>query len=531
MSDRSRIATGGRTAAALVTLSVLACGVMAAGVMASVPAPRAHGAIEPPKDAVPPGGGERAPIKLAEEGWRGKIKLPGAELVFGVWFEGTGANAAGKMDIPAQGVAGAKLVDLTVQGTTRKFTMSFGGMPEAMRPVFEVTVAEDGQTAKGTMFQAGGKFHVELQRLAEGEPLMLARPQEPKRPLPYAEREVKVVAPDGAEMGATLTIPEAKQWGPGPHPGVVLITGSGVQDRDEALMGHRPFYVLADRLTRAGLAVLRVDDRGFGGAKDPAGRAATTDTFAGDVRASLAVLAEQPGVDPQRLGLVGHSEGGVIAPMVAGEDERVRFIVMLAGTGVTGAEVLKEQNAAIALAGGASAEDVEKIRPLFARVVEMIGRDGPEAEAEMRVAFQALVRAQMGVAEGAELTPEQAKLVEPQVAMASRQFSSPWMRRFVTLDPAAYLRRVRVPVLALFGSLDMQVLPSQNEPAVRAALAENKNATIETVAGVNHLFQPAKTGSTSEYAMIETTMDEAVLARVASWLQEHAKVTPPGGAK
>jgi hypothetical protein len=340
------------------------------------------------------------------------------------------------------------------------------------------------------------------------------RPQTPKAPFPYKSEDVTYPNESARIiLGATLTLPEGK----GPFPAAVLITGSGAQDRDETLLGHRPFAVIADALTRRGIAVLRVDDRGVG--KSTGSQAdATSADFATDVAAGIAYLKTRPEVDPKRIGLVGHSEGGLIGPMVAAKSpEDVAYLVLLAGTGVNGAEILKAQSALILKAAGMPEGLVGAQSRLLAEILKVVAEEKDDKAAEAR--FELLTRAAL-----AALPEADRKSLAAQAGPSGKaQFlrvKSPWFRYFLTFEPKTALAKVRCPVLALNGDKDLQVPPEQNLPAIEAALKSSGNDRVTTrvLPGLNHLFQRCKTGAPSEYATIEETFDPAALKVVADWI-------------
>ena len=336
------------------------------------------------------------------------------------------------------------------------------------------------------------------------------RPQDPVKPYPYRAEDLTYAnAGAGIHLAATLTIPNGK----GPFPAVVLITGSGQQDRDESLMGHKPFLVLSDYLTRKGIAVLRSDDRGAGGSGGDFG-AATTADFATDVEAAVAYLKTRREVDPHRIGLAGHSEGGVIAPMVAARNRDIAFIVMLAGPGVSGDRIIVAQVVAGAEAAGMSHEAAAAAGVQQKRILDLV-----EQEKDTQVIREKL---------GAELKGMPAAQVDNIV----KQMTSPWYRYFLTYDPAPALRRVTCPVLALNGEKDTQVPPNLNLPAIRKALEEgrNKNFEVDELPGLNHLFQHAKTGAVSEYAQIEETFAPEALDKIAAWIGR-VEAVPAGGGR
>lgn len=451
------------------------------------------------------------------ERWKGRMDAPGQPLDFELKLYRGAQPPDGTLSIASQGVTDSELKDFAIDGQTLKFVFGTPQMPPAAFASFTVTIDADGKTGKGTMKQVGMDIPVTMSILKEGESAEPNRPQHPKPPYPYEQREVLVNSFDGAKLTGTLTIPEAAKFGPGPHPAVVMATGSGLQDRDETLMGHKPFLVIADHLTRHGIAVLRVDDRGWNGNFDPVGKQATTETFAKDAAAAVAFVRGQPGIDAAHVGIVGHSEGGVIAPMVAAEDPKLAFIVMLAGTGISGAEIIRLQTVDIAAAANPAADNPDSRKNAAELAAAMVR--GAEAD-ELRPIMKALARAQLAH-RADKITLEEQKALDEQMETSLPRLTSPWMRYFAKLDPADYLRRVRCPVLAINGSLDKQVDSKANLEGVRKALAagNNLNAKIEELPGLNHLFQPAKTGGMEEYAAIETTFDPAALELLSTWIR------------
>lgn len=456
------------------------------------------------------------------EGWKGTMNAPGAPLDFELKLYPASKPLYATLSIPAQGVTDSELKNVSLEGRTLRFTFGTAQMPEHAHAHITVTLADDRRSAQGTMKQVGMDIPVIMSRLAEGETVELRRPQHPRAPFPYTSREVEVVSFDGAKLPGTLTIPAAEQFGHGPHPAALLITGSGTQDRDVTLFGHKLFLVIADHLTRHGVAVLRVDDRGYNGHFDPAGPRATTATLAKDAEASVAFLREQKDINPDRVGLVGHSEGGTIAPMVAAEDPKLAFIVLLAGTGVTGAEIIRLQSVAMAAAANPAADN-PKSRQAAADLAKAMLRDAPEAE--LRPILVALADGQIGP----NATKEQRDAALAQAEMSLVALQSPWMRYFAKLDPAEALRRVRSPVLALNGQLDTQVDAKKNLDAIAAALAAggNTRVKIKPVPALNHLFQPAKTGGSEEYTLIETTFDPATLELITGWIGDQVGLGKP----
>jgi uncharacterized protein len=334
-----------------------------------------------------------------------------------------------------------------------------------------------------------------------------ARPQEPQPPFPYDSTDVSYRSGD-LTLAGTLTRPA----GDGPFPAVLLLTGSGPQDRDETIAGHKPFLLLADTLTRAGYAVLRTDDRGVGGSGGDLGQA-TYDDLTADALAGIAFLQGRPEVDRGRIGLLGHSEGGYLAPLVTQRAAgAVSFVVLMAGPAVTGEDVLALQNRMILEQAGAPPEQVQSqvgyIHEL-SRLLAAGDDDGARALSRARITEQAAT-----LPEDQRPSPEE---IEAQLPV------SPAFRAFVTYDPAPALAALDVPVLAFFGGKDLQVPPEQSEPAMRELLAGDPGATVRVLPGLNHLMQPAITGSPVEYGAIETTIAPEVLDLVTGWLRENVR--------
>ena len=362
-------------------------------------------------------------------------------------------------------------------------------------------------TLRGVWTQGGGSLPLTMVRGADVV-MVVRRPQTPQPPFPYRAEEVSFESDPGVRLAGTLTLPP----GPGPHPAVFLITGSGAQDRDEQIFNHRPFQVLADHLSRHGIAVLRVDDRGTA-ASTGSFAGSTSEAFARDAAAAVRFLRARPEVAAERVGLIGHSEGGMIAPMVASRMPEVAFVVLLAGPGIGGAQLLEMQSALIARAAGAADSTVERTsaaqREMFAAVTSVA--DSAALEARLR---------EIGARMLASMPAEERARVQGDVDTGIRQLVNPWFRYFLRYDPVPALRGTRVPVLALNGALDLQVPPDENLAGIQQALraAGNPDVTVEKLPGLNHLFQPATTGAPTEYGEIEQTMAPVVLERITAWI-------------
>ena len=375
---------------------------------------------------------------------------------------------------------------------------------------YQGKLTADGSQIIGELRQGTLSFPLTFKRTQQLP--TLARAQDPKKPYPYTEEEVSYEnTTDKVKLAGTLTLPPSKA----PVPAVILITGSGAQDRNETIMGHRPFLVLADYLTRRGIAVLRVDDRGMGGSSKGA-VAATSENYAEDVLAGITYLKTRKEINPNQIGLIGHSEGGIIAPIAATRSRDVAFIVMMAGLGQTGREAILMQNDLLTRAASALPDVTVKIRKIFEQLFDIlkVEKDNKVAEQRMRAVIDA---------ELATMTDEQKKSfasVQRTMNMQMPMYLSPWFRYFLLIDPVPYLEKVNVPVLALVGEKDLQVPPKENLDLIEAALKKggNKNYTVMLLPGLNHLFQTSKTGLPSEYGEIEETISPTALQTMSDWI-------------
>lgn len=449
--------------------------------------------------------------------WTGTVELPGGmKLEFSVDLK----KDSGTISIPMQGAKDLPLSDVAVSDKELKFSIKQAGA------VWDMKVADDGQSATGVLKQ-GGEFKTTMKRLGAGESASkeLKRPQEPKPPFPYETIEVFFEnKPANVTLAGTLSVPK----GDGPFPCAVMITGSGAQDRDEALMGHKPFLIIADYLTRRGVAVLRYDDRGV--AKSTGSfAAATSDDFAEDALAGVEFLKTRKEVDSKRIGLIGHSEGGLIAPICAAKSSGVSFIVLLAGTGIPGAELLGIQSRLIGLASGMDEATVDRLTSDAAKIYGMI--TAGKSEEEVRAAIRDAATLQLKASpEGKGLTDEEvAKKAEELAVSESKSLLSPWFKRFLKMDPRENLKKVKCPVLAVNGEKDLQVPPKENLGEIEKALKAggNTDVTVLEFPGLNHLFQTCETGAPNEYGEIEETFAPVALETVAAWIRRRTGLDRP----
>jgi pimeloyl-ACP methyl ester carboxylesterase len=331
------------------------------------------------------------------------------------------------------------------------------------------------------------------------------RPQDPQPPFPYEQQEVVFEnIPAGIQLAGTLTIPE----GSGPFPVIVTISGSGSQDRNSNFFEHKPFWVIADYLARLGIAVLRYDDRGVGGSTDSETEATTAD-LAADVIAAVSFLLDHSDIDPNRIGLIGHSEGGMIAPMVAAEIEDIALIVLLAGPGVPGSKILLDQNEDIYRANGATESVIETRLTYLSRVFEIL-QENPDDLVAREMIREAVFQIYGSGSSQEELDIE------------AEAWTSPWMRFFLLYDPGPTLAQVTCPILALFCELDIQVDVNENLPVMESILAEagHTDYLVYELPELNHLFQTAEIGVIEEYAQIEETFSPAALDLIGAWISE-----------
>ena len=450
----------------------------------------------------PPGtGGRPADAVSAVEGtWQGALQLDKLRLRLQLHIS---------QDADKKLVAGLDSLDEGVSGVPATNVSEKNGVLHFEVPVLAGTYEGTLNAAKNTLtghWTQGGEARV-LNFNRSNEVLEARRPQNPVKPYPYAEEEVTFANVKAqVTLAGTLTLPR----GTGPFPAALLVAGSGPHDRDETISGHRPFLVLADYLTRRGIAVLRYDKRGF--AKSTGSEEnATTEDFAADAEAALGYLKTRKEIDPRKIGVIGHSEGAIIAPMLAAKSNEVAWIVLLAAPATTGEQTMLRQSELIARASGMS-DDLLNRSLAFDRQAYALVREEKDRQA-LEPKLNDLVQSS-GL--GAAMPPA---ALQAQIHM----LSSPWFRYFLDYDPVPVLRQVKCPVLALNGEKDLQVSPEDNLPVLKKTLEENGNrdVTVKEFPGLNHLFQHCDTGSPTEYGAIEETMAPEVLQTIGDWVTKH----------
>jgi len=382
-------------------------------------------------------------------------------------------------------------------------------MPSA-RGTYTAVATPAGDSLQGVWSQ-GSPLPLAMGRGAAPAAVAKARPQDPKPPFPYHSQDVTVSSVAGVTLAGTVLIPN----GTGPFPAVVFVTGSGPQDRDETLLGHHPFLVIADYLARHGIASLRYDDRGVAHSTGNFATSTSAD-FADDAEAAVRFLRGVPGISRDRVGIIGHSEGGLIGPLVAARSHDVAFVVMMAGPGIPGDSVILLQERLIGLATGTPATRVDAMVAGNRRLIRALNTAPDSAAA---VANLQAARSEMLV----DVPEAQRAAVSAQIDQGIKELEQPWMRYFLRYDPRPALRKVSVPVLALGGTLDLQVPPEENLAAIDAALKEggNRDYRVVRLPGLNHLFQTATTGSPAEYEKIDETVSPSALELMATWISQH----------
>jgi pimeloyl-ACP methyl ester carboxylesterase len=418
------------------------------------------------------------------------------------------------MDSPDQGAYGIPVSAIILEED--ELTMKVA----AIGGQYKGTIDRPKNQLKGTWVQGGNSFNLDLKRVEKLE--KPNRPQTPEPPFDYLAEDVSFPNKEaGHTLAGTLTLPASGL----PIATAVMITGSGPQDRDETIFQHKPFAVIADHLAKNGIAVLRFDDRGVG-ESGGSSQFATSADFATDVRAAVNFLKDDKRIDAGKIGLIGHSEGGLIAPMVA-EDGDIAFIVSLAGPGIRGAELLVEQQALIMRAQGSSEELIALNYRYSGPVLKFIADTPDSAAAAQKIKdFRESFRASLTTKERVTAAPILGS--DSQMEQGLRQVLSPWFRYFLAYDPAPAWSQTNCPVLALNGTLDLQVPATDNLQAIEAALLAGKNPPFEghALGNLNHLFQKATTGSVLEYGKIETTIEPKVLKLISDWITKTAGESP-----
>ena len=441
--------------------------------------------------------------------WHGVLKVQGTQLrlVFNVSKTGTGISST--MDSPDQGAKGIPTTTTSFENSILKITLA------SAKIEYEGTLGQDNVIV-GTFKQGGQSFPMNLSK-EKIEKERLIRPQEPIKPYPYYSEDISFENKKvGISLAGTLTLPSKE----GVFPAVILISGSGPQNRDEELLGHKPFLILSDFLTRNGIAVLRYDDRGTALSKGDF-KTATSADFTTDVESAIAYLKTRKEINTKNIGLIGHSEGGLIAPMVASKSKDVAFMVLLAGTGIQGNRLLLLQQKLIGKASGISDDDLQKNELTNRKVFDIVKKSSnlEKLNLDLTNYIKQTLIDNPNTGKPAGMSDDE--FVNLQV----KQIANPWMQYFIKYNPAPTLEKVKCPVLAINGEKDLQVPPKENLEAIKSALSKggNKKVTTKVLPNLNHLFQECKTGSPDEYATIEQTFSPTALSEILKWVQMQTK--------
>lgn len=435
--------------------------------------------------------------------WQGKLKISAIELriVFNISKDSEG-NLSATLDSPDQGAYGIAVDEVIVNDDSVKFLIN------AVKGYYDGLMIADSIKIEGHWHQGAMNLPLELRKNDVVE--KINRPQEPKEPFPYKSEEVKFInSQAGDTLAGTLTLPDEG----GPFTAVILVSGSGPQNRNEELLGHKPFLVLADYLTRNGIAVLRYDDRGVA---ESTGNfaSATSEDFASDAIAAIEFLKARN--DINKIGIAGHSEGGLIAPIVAVQSDDVDFIVLMAGPGIRGDSILILQTGLILKANGTEEKIIDRDLALIRQIYNDILNINDE------IILKDSVTTLFNNAYSA-LTDEEREQLGDKNTYLDNQLKillSPWFEFFIRYNPYPTIEKVKCPVLAINGEKDLQVPPKENLSAIEKALENggNKNYKIVEMPGLNHLFQDCETGSPAEYNKIEETFSPDAMKVIADWI-------------
>ncbi|AFH48114.1 Alpha/beta superfamily hydrolase [Ignavibacterium album JCM 16511] len=442
--------------------------------------------------------------------WSGKLKLPnGIQLtvVFNINYLDEKYSAT--LDSPDQGIKGIPCGEVQVTNDSISIDVP------AIVGSYKGKINSVAKTISGIWSQSGSSFELNLEYSKEYTGPN--RPQEPKPPFPYNSEDVKFFnEKDSITLAGTFAYPKEGEK----FPAVILISGSGAQNRDEEIFNHKPFLVISDFLTKNGFAVLRFDDRGFGESEGSHSLATTYD-FAEDVRAAVKYLKSRKEVDKNKIGLIGHSEGAMIASIVASTDNEIAFIILMAGPGLPGDSILYLQTELIYKAEG---ESEEKIREKLTRLREVYSiLKSDYSESEMKEKLK--VKYQQQFEKMSDEEKQRFGDLNTYMEMEIRIATSPWFRTFLKFDPRPFLEKIKCPVLAINGEKDLQIPSQKNLPAIEKALKQggNKNFLVKELPGLNHLFQTSSFGTIGEYGVIEETISPVALDTMLNWLKEILK--------
>ncbi|OHX67982.1 alpha/beta hydrolase family protein [Flammeovirga pacifica] len=431
--------------------------------------------------------------------WKGTLNLPNGKLDIIFKISAKDNDLKGIMDIPAQGVKGLPIHEI-------KYHSPFLHIKLPNLGIEYVGNVIDDDHIEGTFKQGGQSFTMNLEKNLDEETPM-SKPQEPKPPFPYVNKAIEFYNKDaGILLSGTFSRPtDLKRY-----PTVILISGSGPSDRDQNILGHKPFLVLADHLTRNGIAVLRFDERGVGSSQGDF-KSATTLDFKNDVEAAISFLKLRTDVDPTKIGLIGHSEGGVIAQMIAAENKDIAFSILMASPALLGKDILLHQKQQMEIISGVPDEAVARNQLIFEEAYDMIINNEQPLDERLREYFKHQYHNNIS---------------NQQLNAIVTGMSNPWFVGFVKLNPAIYLQSIKTPLYALNGSKDVQVLADENLKMINDELTKNGNPNfkVEKLEGLNHLFQECESGLPAEYGVLNQTLSPVFLEKVSDWIEDITKM-------
>lgn len=444
---------------------------------------------------------------LVDTTWNGNIDLMGSKLGIIIEFWSEGGLSKGTIDIPQQKAEGLSLTGIVFQNPKIHFELQAGPGLAVFEGIYYI------DSISGTFSQAGMQGTFTMKKGLPEKTEVIVRTD-----LPYSEEEVSFTNGENTFAG-TFTKPLENKSGVPGFPAVILVTGSGPQDRNEEIFGFKLFEVIADHLSRNGIAVLRYDDRGVGGSKGKGVNESTTMDFSGDVVSAIEYLKTRS--DVNSIGLLGHSEGGIVAPIAAVKSPDVQFIILMAGTGVKGFDILKEQSAMIMKADNSSKKEIDGYLKLLDAIYSAISKNESLENVKAEIANSIVVNFDDLPKEQRKNIKDKEKYALEMAELTISQFNSPWMRYFLTYDPAIMLESVKCPVLMLYGGKDLQVLEKQNHKPMVDALTKggNQEFSVEIFPDANHLFQEALTGSPSEYGSLKKEFVPGFLDKITEWIK------------
>lgn len=445
--------------------------------------------------------------------WQGILKIQETELVVVFHIEKNDVDGyTSLMDSPTQGAFDIPTTKTTFENEKLEIVVA------NLAIFYQGKLLND--TIMGTFNQGGMSFPLMFVRSIKKE---IVRPQNPTAPYPYDVEEITFTnKKEQIDLAATLTLPKGKENAPA----VILIAGSGPNDRDETIFGHKPFWVLADYLTRQGIAVLRYDKRGVDESKGEY-FLATTQDFAEDTEAAFNYLKSRKEIDSTNIGLIGHSEGGVIAPIIAARNSEIKFVVLMAGVGVNGMDLVLEQHQHVFNKTTLTKEEKENLNPILINIYssvlsweEYVGSadERSQLKQELNILWQHLPK---------EIRGEEQNIASKEIYIEKTvaDITSPWFRHFLKINTSDYLEKLSIPILAINGENDTQVNYHTNLNGIKQALkkANNKHYTINSYPHLNHLFQESNSGEIGEYGEIEQTISPEVLSDIAEWIKQQVE--------